>query len=82
MANAINFPGTVEWSGENPGISLKQTPDGAFKASVRTTGRVDAVELTAPFGGGGHRRAAGCDLAGPPDAARAALIARYHELVG
>src|SRR4051812_722633 len=30
MANAINFPGTVEWSGDNPGISLKETPDGPF----------------------------------------------------
>jgi hypothetical protein len=30
MADAINFPGTVEWSGENPGISLKTTPDGPF----------------------------------------------------
>lgn len=28
--DAINFPGTVEWSGENPGISLKLTPDGPF----------------------------------------------------
>ena len=32
MADAINFTGTVEWSGENPGISLKQTPDGPFVA--------------------------------------------------
>ena len=32
MADAINFPGTVEWSGENPGISLKETPDGPFVA--------------------------------------------------
>ena len=32
MADAINFPGTVEWSGENPGISLKEKPDGAFVA--------------------------------------------------
>ena len=32
MADAINFPGTVEWSGENPGISLKATPDGPFVA--------------------------------------------------
>jgi hypothetical protein len=30
MADTINFPGTVEWSGENPGISLKDTPDGPF----------------------------------------------------
>ena len=32
MADVINFPGTVEWSGENPGISLKETPDGPFVA--------------------------------------------------
>lgn len=30
MADPINFPGTVEWSGENPGVSLKETPDGPF----------------------------------------------------
>lgn len=30
MADTINFPGTVEWAGENPAISLKETPDGPF----------------------------------------------------
>ena len=30
MADVISFPGTVEWSGENPGITLKDTPDGPF----------------------------------------------------
>lgn len=32
MADPIVFSGTVEWSGENPGISLKETPDGPFVA--------------------------------------------------
>ena len=32
MADPILFPGTVEWSGENPGISLKERPDGPFTA--------------------------------------------------
>jgi hypothetical protein len=32
MADTINFAGTVEWSGENPGISLKESPDGPFVA--------------------------------------------------
>jgi hypothetical protein len=32
MADAIVFPGTVEWSGENPGVSLKEKPDGPFVA--------------------------------------------------
>ena len=30
MADPILFPGTVEWSGENPGVSLKERPDGPF----------------------------------------------------
>jgi len=30
MAEPIVFSGTVDWSGENPGISLKETPDGPF----------------------------------------------------
>jgi hypothetical protein len=32
VADPIVFPGTVEWSGENPGISLKDQPDGPFVA--------------------------------------------------
>ena len=32
MADPIVFSGTVEWSGENPGISLKERPDGPFTA--------------------------------------------------
>ncbi|MSO69634.1 MAG: hypothetical protein EXQ98_05080 [Alphaproteobacteria bacterium] len=32
MADTIIFAGTVEWSGENPGIYLKEKPDGPFVA--------------------------------------------------
>ena len=34
MAEPILFPGVVEWSGENPGISLKQQADGPFTTLV------------------------------------------------
>jgi hypothetical protein len=30
MVDVIRFPGTVEWSGENPGIYLKSDPKGPF----------------------------------------------------
>ena len=30
MAEPIVFSGNVEWSGENPGISLKERADGPF----------------------------------------------------
>jgi hypothetical protein len=32
MAELMVLPGRVEWSGENPGISLKEQPDGPFTA--------------------------------------------------
>jgi hypothetical protein len=32
MRETVVFPGNVDWSGENPGISLKETPDGPFVA--------------------------------------------------
>ncbi|MBX3499396.1 MAG: hypothetical protein KF889_08135 [Alphaproteobacteria bacterium] len=32
MADPIVFSGNVDWSGENPGISLKDNPDGPFVA--------------------------------------------------
>ncbi len=88
QAEVTDLDGVVEFlrgiDGVDLAFLLKPTADGDshFKASIRTTERVDAVELTAPFGGGGHRRAAGCDLAGPADVARDALLRRYRELVG
>ena len=30
MADVVTFNGNVEWSGENPGISLKDNPDGPW----------------------------------------------------
>jgi putative chitinase len=45
VADPIVFPGTVEWSGENPGISLKDRPDGPFVARAM---RFSFRGLTAP----------------------------------
>ena len=37
MADPIVFQGTVEWSGENPGISLKEDPAGPFTTCLLYT---------------------------------------------
>ena len=36
----------------------------SFKVSLRSNGKVDVSKIAVYFGGGGHKRAAGCDLQG------------------
>lgn len=52
------------------------------RISTRTRdGGVDAIELTAAFGGGGHPRAAGATVSLPLDQARAAVLERATQLI-
>lgn len=44
-------------------LFLKETEDGVFKASMRSTG-LNVAEICARHGGGGHVRAAGCAFKG------------------
>lgn len=46
-------------------ILFKEAGPRLTKVSIRSRDRVDAAELAAKFGGGGHRRAAGIELALP-----------------
>lgn len=43
------------------GITMKEKIGGGYKFSLRTHDEIDASELCGAFGGGGHKRAAGCD---------------------
>ncbi len=42
------------------GVVIKEKEDGSFGISVRTDGDIDASEICARLGGGGHKGAAGC----------------------
>ncbi len=44
------------------GVTLREREDGSFKISVRTYPPVDASKICKRVGGGGHIRAAGCQL--------------------
>ena len=46
-------------------LVFKETSASEVRVSVRTGGHADAVAITSAFGGGGHRRAAGCTVAAP-----------------
>jgi len=49
-----------------------------YRTSLRSKGSVDVSVVAERFGGGGHRNASGCTLAGPLDAARARVVAELH----
>ena len=54
----------LEVAGVEVAFSVSEVADKNFKISVRTKDYVDASDLAATFGGGGHARAAGCRLNG------------------
>ena len=65
-------------AGVEAGITLKELPDlTGWKVSLRTSTAVDAAEVCAMFGGGGHARAAGCTLYGTADG----VIAQLSEAI-
>ncbi len=60
MDNISSFPRTI--SGVKMAATLRETRDGDVKLSVRAVPGWDATRITEPFGGGGHKGAAGATL--------------------
>ncbi len=57
-------PLTRQIEGVEIGITVKEEKNGKVGVSVRTSENFDAAAICAHFGGGGHVRAAGCELSG------------------
>ena len=66
------LPRTIE--GVLVGVTLRERSDGRYKISLRSHEPVNAAELCARLGGGGHARAAGCETDGPLENARAEIL--------
>ena len=60
MDNISSFPRTV--AGVCMAATLRETSDGDTKMSVRAVPGYDATKVTVPFGGGGHKGAAGASM--------------------
>lgn len=58
------------------GITMKQQEDGIYKISLRTLDPIDASDVCAQLGGGGHMRAAGC-TAGEDEEASLKVLLQY-----
>ena len=55
--NMVNYLRGIE--GTIVAIYFRALEDGEYKVSIRGGEPIDAAELSAEFGGGGHKRAAG-----------------------
>ncbi len=62
-------------------ILFKEVNDSLTKISVRSRGPVDAAALCATFGGGGHIRAAGAEIARPMDETVKMVLAAGKEAI-
>ena len=71
MDNISNFPRTV--AGVKVASTLRQTPEGETKLSVRAVPGYDATAIAEPFGGGGHKGAAGASIRLPLEQALEAV---------
>lgn len=55
-------PLTRQIEGVEIGITVKEEDNGKIGVSLRTSENYDAAAICAHFGGGGHIRAAGCEM--------------------
>ena len=72
-------PITRQIEGVEIGLTVKQEDDGKTGISVRTSENYDASLICAHFGGGGHVRAAGCEMKCTPDEAKDKAVAYILE---
>lgn len=67
-------PLTRQIEGVEIGLTVKEEKDGKTGVSVRTSESYDASLICAHFGGGGHARAAGCELKAAPEKAKSTVV--------
>ena len=58
----VNYPLTIV--GVDVALFFRELEDGSFRVSLRSKSELDVSQIAAGFGGGGHRKAAGCRLVG------------------
>ena len=77
LEGITSLPRMIE--GVSVGILMRQLPGGSYKVSVRTSGGIDACVICAGLGGGGHKRASGCEFFGNLENAKAAVLAEVKK---
>lgn len=74
-----SIPRQVE--GVSIGVTIKEKETGVYKISMRSSDNVDVSQICGHFGGGGHTRAAGCQLEGELDEIKARILKKVEESI-
>lgn len=80
LEDLTSLPISIE--GVQVGVTLRQQPSGSYRISVRTAKGVDAWRHCPSAGGGGHTRAAGCELLGTLENTKRAILAEVETELG
>lgn len=75
----INYPRSID--GVEVAMFFRETALGEIKVGLRSKKKVDVNLLAAQFGGGGHRRAAGCVVQGTMEEAVNRLVAAAGAMI-
>lgn len=59
----VNYALSID--GVETALFFRELPNGRFRVSLRSKGAIDVACIAEKFGGGGHRCASGCSIAGP-----------------
>jgi phosphoesterase RecJ-like protein len=59
-------------------VFFRELPDGRFRVSLRSKGKVNVAKLAERFGGGGHECASGCAVKGPLQAAVSEILSQLR----
>ena len=69
----------ISIAGVESAVFLRELPESRdFRLSLRSKGGLNVAKVAEVFGGGGHRSASGCTLAGPLDRASERILSRLR----
>jgi phosphoesterase RecJ-like protein len=76
----INYPMTIR--GVDVAILFQELRPGRYRVSLRSKSAADVSGVAAEFGGGGHRKAAGCQVSGPFETVRLKILDAVRTQLG
>jgi phosphoesterase RecJ-like protein len=75
----VNYPRSIH--GVEVAVFFRQIEAELIKVGFRSKGTIDVSSIAVAFGGGGHRNAAGCSIAGPLEEVKRKVLAHLEQVL-